>query len=188
MEASWRTPTLDRLPWNAWVKRGQWGDAKALGAYGRMFDSMSLCLSKGLGCPVGSVLVGSQSFIQEAHRSRKVMGGGMRQAGMLAAAGLHALEHHVARLAQDHLHATQLETVLNAHPDVLHVDPVETNIVIFSLHSNLANDVVAAFADMGIACFAFGANKVRLVTHLDMNTEAVEEACSRIQAWRLETR
>ena len=173
--------------WNAWVKRGQWGDAKALGAYGRMFDSMSLCLSKGLGCPVGSVLVGSQSFIQEAHRSRKVMGGGMRQAGMLAAAGLHALEHHVARLAQDHLHATKLETVLNAHPDVLHVDPVETNIVIFSLHSDLANEVVAVFADMGIACFAFGPNKVRLVTHLDMTTEAVEEACRRIQAWRLET-
>ncbi len=174
--------------WNAWVKRGEWGDAKALGAYGRMFDSMSLCLSKGLGCPVGSVLVGSQSFIHEAHRSRKVMGGGMRQAGMLAAAGLHALEHHVARLAQDHLHATQLETVLNAHPDVLHVDPVETNIVIFSLHSNLANGVVAAFADMGIACFAFGPNKVRLVTHLDMTSEAVDEACRRIQAWRLETR
>ena len=172
--------------WNAWVKRGEWGDASALHAYGRMFDSMSLCLSKGLGCPVGSVLVGSQTFIEEAHRSRKVMGGGMRQAGMLAAAGLHALDHHVARLVQDHMHASKLEAALMAHPDVHHVDPVETNIVIFALHSDTANQVVAAFSEMGIACFAFGPNKVRLVTHLDMTTEDVEEACRRIQAWRLE--
>ena len=148
---------------------------------------MSLCLSKGLGCPVGSVLVGSQSFIQEAHRSRKVMGGGMRQAGMLAAAGLHALEHHVARLAQDHLHATQLETVLNAHPDVLHVDPVETNIVISRTLTSPMRSLLR-LPTWGIACFAFGPNKVRLVTHLDMTSEAVEEACRRIQAWRLETR
>ena len=174
--------------WNAWVKRGQWGDANALHDYGRMFDSMSLCLSKGLGCPVGSVLVGSESFIAEAHRSRKAMGGGMRQAGMLAAAGLHALDQHVARLAQDHLHASKLEAVLNEHPEVCRVDPVETNIVIFTLHADLANQVVAAFSDMGIACFAFGPNKVRLVTHLDMTTEAVEEACRRIQNWRLEAR
>ena len=174
--------------WNAWVKRGEWGHASALQTYGRMFDSMSLCLSKGLGCPVGSVLVGSHSFIQEAHRSRKVMGGGMRQAGMLAAAGLHALDHHVARLAQDHLHATMLESALNEHPDIRHVDAVETNIVIFTLHADLANDVVAAFSQMGIACFAFGSNKVRLVTHLDMTTEAIEEACRRIQAWRLGAR
>ena len=172
--------------WHAWVKRGEWGDASALHAYGRMFDSMSLCLSKGLGCPVGSVLVGSQTFIEEAHRSRKVMGGGMRQAGMLAAAGLHALDHHVTRLAQDHIHASKLEAALMAHPDVHHVDPVETNIVIFALHSDTANQVVAAFSEMGIACFAFGPNKVRLVTHLDMTTADVEEACRRIQAWRLE--
>ena len=128
----------------------------ALHAYGRLFDSMSLCLSKGLGCPVGSVLVGSESFIAEAHRSRKAMGGSMRQAGMLAAAGLHALDHHVARLANDHFHATKLEHVLNQHPDIHHVDAVETNIVIFTLHADHANQVVDAFSEMGIACFAFG--------------------------------
>ena len=76
--------------WNAFVVRGQWDDHAAMSAYGKLFDSMSLCFSKGLGCPVGSVLVGSHNFIAEAHRSRKAMGGGMRQAGILAAAGLHA--------------------------------------------------------------------------------------------------
>ena len=172
--------------WNAWVKRGEWDNPAALHAYGRLFDSMSLCLSKGLGCPVGSVLVGSESFIAEAHRSRKAMGGGMRQAGMLAAAGLHALDHHVARLAHDHFHATKLEHVLNQHPDIHHVDAVETNIVIFTLHADHANQVVDAFSEMGIACFAFGPNKVRLVTHLDMTTEDIEEACRRIEHWRLE--
>ena len=171
--------------WNAWVKRGEWGDAEALRAYGAMFDSMSLCLSKGLGCPVGSVLVGSAAFIAEAHRSRKVMGGGMRQAGILAAAGLHALDHHVERLVQDHKHATMLEQTLKAHPDVKHVDDVDTNIVIFTLHGAWSDKVVSSFADMGIACFAFGPDKVRLVTHLDMETQQVQEACSRMENWRL---
>ena len=170
--------------WNAWVKRGEWGNSDALKRYGRLFDSMSLCLSKGLGCPVGSVLVGSQEFIAEAHRSRKVLGGGMRQAGVLAAAGLHALEHHVTRLEQDHIHACMLEKALNDHPDVAHVDAVETNIVIFTLPEATSERVVQAFADMGIACFAFGPDKVRLVTHLDMVTSDVEEACRRMALWR----
>ena len=170
--------------WNAWVQRGEWGDASALQNYGRLFDSMSLCLSKGLGCPVGSVLVGSESFIAEAHRSRKVMGGGMRQAGVLAAAGLHALDHHVTRLEQDHRHARMLEQTLGAHPDVAHVDAVDTNIVIFTLPEATADRVVQAFSNMGIACFDFGPNKVRLVTHLDVATAKVEEACQRIAKWR----
>ena len=171
--------------WNAFVARGQWGDTDALKAYGKLFDSISLCLSKGLGCPVGSVLVGPQSFIQEAHRVRKVMGGGMRQAGSLAAAGLHALEHHVARLAEDHAHAKQLEATLSAHADVASVDPVETNIVIFSLHGNLANEAVQALAAVGVGCFAFGPDKVRLVTHLDMTLDDVHETCRRIAKIRL---
>ena len=170
--------------WNAWVQRGEWGDASALQHYGRLFDSMSLCLSKGLGCPVGSVLVGSEAFIAEAHRSRKVMGGGMRQAGVLAAAGLYALEHHVTRLEQDHHHARMLEQTLGAHPDVAHVDAVDTNIVIFTLPEATADTVVQAFSGMGIACFAFGPNKVRLVTHLDVVTANLEEACQRIAKWR----
>lgn len=170
--------------WNAWVRRGQWGDSEALRSYGQMFDSMSLCFSKGLGCPVGSVLVGSHEFIQEAHRSRKVLGGGMRQAGVLAAAGLHALDHHAARMEQDHAHATLLGQTLAAHPDVQSVDPVETNIVIFSLPDPVSAQVVRELSDLGIACFAFGPDKIRFVTHLDMSTEAVEEACLRIAAWR----
>ena len=170
--------------WNAWVQRGEWGHPERLRAYGQLFDSMSLCLSKGLGCPVGSVLVGSKEFIAEAHRSRKVLGGGMRQAGVLAAAGLHALDHHVARLEQDHKHARLLGEVLEAHPDIAGVDPVETNIVIFTLPRDNSAEVVQAFAQLGIACFAFGPDKVRLVTHLDMTSEAIHEACTRIQRWR----
>jgi threonine aldolase len=170
--------------WNAWVQRGEWGRPERLRAYGQLFDSISLCLSKGLGCPVGSVLVGSKEFIAEAHRSRKVLGGGMRQAGVLAAAGLHALDHHVARLEQDHRHARLLGEVLEAHPDIASVDPVETNIVIFTLPSDNSAEVVQAFARRGIACFAFGPDKVRLVTHLDMTSEAIHEACTRIQRWR----
>lgn len=170
--------------WNAWVKRGEWGNAQAMMNYGRLFDSMSLCFSKGLGCPVGSVLVGSEAFIAEAHRSRKVMGGGMRQAGVLAAAGLYALEHHVSRLDEDHTHAKLLEATLNDHPDIAHVDQVETNIVIFTLPTPTSSEVVEAFSRMGIACFAFGPDKVRLVTHLDMTKDDIEEACRRIAKWR----
>ena len=170
--------------WNAWVQRGEWGDPERLRDYGQLFDSMSLCLSKGLGCPVGSVLVGPKEFIAEAHRSRKVLGGGMRQAGVLAAAGLYALDHHVARLEQDHRHALLLGEVFEAHADIAGVDPVETNIVIFTLPQENSADVVQAFARMGIACFAFGPDKVRLVTHLDMTSEVIEEACHRIQNWR----
>ena len=109
----------------------------------------------------------------------------MRQAGSLAAAGLHALEHHVVRLAEDHAHATQLEATLSAHADVASVDPVETNIVIFSLHGNHASEAVQALAAVGVGCFAFGPNKVRLVTHLDMTPDDVHEACRRIAQIRL---
>ena len=161
------------------------GQLAALHAYGRLFDSMSLCLSKGLDAQWGRCSLGLNRSSQK-HTARAAMGGGMRQAGMLAAAGLHALDHHVARLANDHFHATKLEHVLNQHPDIHHVDAVETNIVIFTLHADHANQVVDAFSEMGIACFAFGPNKVRLVTHLDMTTEDIEEACRRIEHWRLE--
>ena len=91
--------------WNSIVARGINNDAKALVEYGSNFDSISLCLSKGLGCPIGSVLIGSESFISEAHRTRKVFGGGMRQAGIVASAGIYALENHIDRLKTDHLRA-----------------------------------------------------------------------------------
>ena len=169
--------------WNAFVARGEWGQPNALRTYGQMFDSVSLCFSKGLGCPVGSVLVGSRAFIDEAHRTRKVMGGGMRQAGVLAAAALHALDHHVTRMATDHAHARQLGEALIQHPAVASVEPVETNIVIFTLKSLPADAAVRAFAQRGIACFAFGPSKVRLVTHLDASPESIAEACNRIATW-----
>ncbi len=169
--------------WNGWVARGMWGDHECLVSYGRMFDSVSLCFSKGMGCPVGSILVGSDAFIREAHRSRKVLGGGMRQAGMLAAAALHAMDNHVNDLTHDHHHAQMLESVLKEHPEVSSVDPVESNIVIFTLASLSADAAVRAFADMGIACFAFGPHKIRLVTHRDVRADSIEEACLRLASW-----
>ena len=169
--------------WNACVKRGMWGNSDDMRRYGQMFDSLSLCFSKGMGCPVGSILVGSADFIREAHRSRKAFGGGMRQAGLLASACLHAMDQHVDRLAQDHEHASMLEQALSQHPAVASVDPVETNIVIFTLSDARSEDAVAQLANLGIACFAFGPDKIRLVTHLDMSTEQVQLACERIADW-----
>lgn len=170
--------------WNGWVSRGMWGDQELLASYGRMFDSVSLCFSKGMGCPVGSILVGSEAFIREAHRSRKVLGGGMRQAGMMAAAALHAMDYHVSAMSQDHVHARMLETVLEEHPEVSSVDPVESNIVIFTLSEMGADEAVRAFAAMGIACFAFGPHKIRLVTHRDVHVDSLTEACRRLATWR----
>ena len=152
--------------------------------YGRRFDSISLCLSKGLGTPVGSVLLGSRAFIEEAHRSRKVMGGGMRQVGILAAAGLHAIEHHFDRLEEDHRRAAAIGERLEANGAVASVASVETNIVIASLpEGRAAGEMVEHFASHGVLCSAFGPDKVRLVTHLDMTTEGIEEACRRISLW-----
>ena len=165
-----------------------WNALRATGEdwtrYGRRFDSVSLCLSKGLGTPAGSVLLGSKAFIAEAHRARKVMGGGMRQVGILAAAGLYALDHHFDRLEEDHRRARAIGEVLESHSAVAEVASVDTNIVIFTLATATSDKVVQGFSQMGIACFAFGPDKVRLVTHLDMTTRDVQEACDRIAQWR----
>lgn len=143
--------------------------------YGRLFDSISICLSKGLGCPVGSVLIGTKDDIKKARRIRKVFGGGMRQAGMLAAAGIYALDHHIERLAQDHAHAKQIETALLSHPLVEMVVPVETNIIIFQLKPTItAADMVEKLKAKGILCFATGKQTIRFVTHLDVSAEMVE--------------
>lgn len=136
--------------------------------YGSLFDSISICLSKGLGTPAGSVLLGSKSFIDEAHRVRKSMGGGMRQVGILAAAGLYALDHHLDRLQQDHEHAKKLETILEECEWVESVTPVHTNIVIFELnHGITAEDQCKKMAAHGIHALPFGPSKIRFVTHLD---------------------
>lgn len=148
-------------------------------SYGRMFHSISVCFSKGLGAPVGSVLIGSKGFIEEAHRTRKVLGGGMRQIGGLAGACLHALDHELPRMHNDHLHAQALAATLNDVACVASIEPVETNIVIFSLKAHVAADKFVEWAaTQGIACFPFGGQKVRFVTHRDVTAEQIQRACS----------
>ncbi|MFN5134826.1 MAG: threonine aldolase family protein [Chitinophagaceae bacterium] len=142
--------------------------------YGRLFDSISICLSKGLGCPVGSLLIGTKEDIKKARRIRKVFGGGMRQAGVLAAAGIYALDHHIERLAKDHAHAKQIEAALLSHPLVESVMPVETNIIIFQLKPTVsAADMVVKLKEKGILCFATGKQTIRFVLHLDVSAEMV---------------
>ncbi|GAA4354996.1 GntG family PLP-dependent aldolase [Hymenobacter saemangeumensis] len=143
--------------------------------YGQLFDSISVCLSKGLGTPVGSVLLGSAAFIRKCRRIRKVMGGGMRQAGYLAAAGLYALEHNVERLADDHRRAAQLAEALLQQPYVTDVLAPETNLVIFRLADRLpAVDFLRNLEEQGIRASSFGPQWIRFVTHLDVDDAGIE--------------
>ena len=138
--------------------------------YGNIFDSISICLSKGLGAPVGSVLVGSLDFIKKARRWRKVFGGGMRQAGYLAAAGIYALEHHIERLADDHKNAKTLSDVLQKKEFVDSILPVETNIVIATIKGKYtAASFAAALKEKGILAIAMTPTQVRFVFHLDIS-------------------
>jgi len=144
--------------------------------YGRYFDSISVCLSKGLGIPVGSVLLGSKAFIKKTRRIRKVLGGGMRQAGYLAAAGIYALDHHVQRLSEDHLRAQDLEAVLKASSYVQSVLPVQTNIVIFTLVPEVSTHTfLQKLKEEGILAIEFGPQQIRFVTHLDYTNEMAEQ-------------
>ena len=150
-------------------------------AYARPFDSISICLSKGLGAPVGSVLLGDAGFIHRARRVRKLFGGGMRQAGYLAAAGLYALEHHVARLAEDHAHARRLAEALEASPLARSVTAPDTNIVLFCpAEPGTAAQAVSRLAELGIRCGTMGPDLVRFVTHLDVSADQVDAACERL--------
>jgi threonine aldolase len=142
--------------------------------YGQYFDGISICLSKGLGAPVGSVLLGSTATIQKARKLRKVFGGGMRQAGFLAAAGIYALDHHVHRMAEDHQHARVLAEVLSRVSYVKSVLPVETNIIIFEVAAGFsAQSIVDALHKKGILCGTTGTKTVRFVTHLDISPEMI---------------
>jgi threonine aldolase len=132
---------------------------------------MSVCLSKGLGAPVGSLLAGPRDVVDEARIWRKRLGGGMRQAGVLAAAGLHALDHHVERLADDHTHARLLAEACDLDPE-----DVETNIVVVDVPDAAA--VVAAARDAGVLVSALGERTIRLVTHLDVSRDQAEVAAS----------
>ena len=136
--------------------------------YGAVFDTISLCFSKGLGCPVGSVLVGSKDAIEEALRIRKVFGGGMRQGGYLAAAATYALNHHRADLKEDHKKAKALSDTLEALTIVQSVAPVETNIVIFSLKPDQnETEFIHKMREKGILFIRLGKGKLRMVTHRD---------------------
>ena len=151
--------------------------------YGRVFDSISICLSKGLGTPVGSVLLGKKDFIYKARRVRKVMGGGMRQAGYLAAAGIYALENHIDRLANDHSHASMLADVLATKDFVKQVSPVETNILIFEVSGRFTPQglVDILMTEHEIKCFAISKTQVRMVLHLDITTEMVNKTIEVLQ-------
>ena len=144
----------------------------------RGFDSVSVCLSKGLGAPVGSVLVGSREFIARAHRVRKMLGGGMRQAGLLAAAALHALDHHIGRLALDHANAQRLADGLARIPGVV-VTPPDTNIVFASLEGGATDALLAHLATRGV--LATGLIGLRFVTHLGVDAAGIDRAIAAVR-------
>lgn len=136
--------------------------------YGKMFHTISVCLSKGLGAPVGSLLVSDKKTIHRALRIRKLLGGGMRQVGYLAAAGIYALENHVSRLAEDHRRAKEIAKLLQTKSWVANVEPVDTNILIFSVRSDVNEAVLMdALKQKGISISSMGHGKLRIVTHLD---------------------
>ncbi|GAC1441712.1 MAG: GntG family PLP-dependent aldolase [Sediminibacterium sp.] len=144
--------------------------------YGEVFDSISICLSKGLGAPVGSVLIGSTGFIKKARRYRKVFGGGMRQAGFLAAAGIYALEHHVARLAEDHQHAQLITKALAQKDFTGEILPVETNIIIFGVKGRFtAPGLTARLKQSNIHTIAISPSQIRLVVHLGITPSMVQQ-------------
>jgi threonine aldolase len=146
-------------------------------------DTVSACFSKGLGAPVGSVLAGPRALIQRAHRYRKMLGGGMRQVGVLCAAASYALEHHLSRLGDDHQNARRLAEGLAELPGIV-LDPsqVETNIVIFDLRSTPAADFVQRAAGAGVRINAIAPTRIRAVTHLDVTAKDIETAISALAA------
>ena len=154
--------------WNALVAKNE-----SPRQYGELFDTISVCFSKGLGCPVGSVLVGSKEHIDKALRIRKVFGGGMRQAGYLASAAIYALEHHVERLSEDHLKAKEIGELLRKLPFIEKVEPIETNIIIFEMKESemVADDFVAKLLQNDVHIIGMGQGKLRIVTHLDYTEE-----------------
>ena len=143
--------------------------------HGKYFDTISICLSKGLGAPIGSVLLGTKKQIHQARRIRKVLGGGMRQVGILAAAGLYALENNVNRLADDHKRANQIAEVLTTCSFVKEVLPVETNILVFDLNDDVKQtDFIQQLKEKDILVVGFGPQRIRFVTHLDFDDAQME--------------
>lgn len=151
--------------------------------YGEVFHSISICLSKSLGCPVGSLVLGTRDFIRKARRIRKVFGGGMRQAGYLAAAGIYALQNNIERLEVDHNHARQLAEALGRKDFVGTVLPVETNIVIFSVKDRFTpQSLVSKMKEENIYWYAISPTQVRIVTHLDITPDMIQRTIEAIDA------
>jgi threonine aldolase len=144
------------------------------------FDTVSVCFSKGLGAPVGSALCGSKSVIRSAHRWRKMLGGGMRQAGVLAAAALHALDHHVDRLAEDHALARRLAAGLSGLPNLV-VEPPQTNMVFADVHGDRAAGLMAHLKSRDV--LATGLYRLRFVTHLDVDASGIDQAVTAIREY-----
>ena len=147
--------------------------------YGKHFDSISVCLSKGLGAPVGSVIIGSADFIHKAHRFRKIYGGGMRQVGILAAAGIYALDHHLDRLVEDHKRAFRMAEKLNSFRGIfVDLESTKTNIVIATMDERYwqAGQVAEELKNKGVLAIPFQQNSLRFVTHLDITDEHIERA------------
>jgi threonine aldolase len=154
--------------WNALVAKNETPEQ-----YGKLFETISVCLSKGLGCPVGSVLLGSKEHIHNALRIRKILGGGMRQSGFLAAAGIYALDHHIERLAEDHSKAAEIGRELNTLSFIKKVEPIETNIVIFEIDEDYMSsaDFNSRLVEKDIHIISMGQGKLRMVTHMDYTDE-----------------
>ena len=156
--------------WNALVTTGD--NPKT---YGKLFDTISVCFSKGLGCPVGSVLLGKKDMIDRAYRLRKSMGGGMRQSGMLAAACIYALDNHVSRLSDDHKKAKVIASILKSCSWVKDIEPVETNIIIFYTSDGVdTSHVINQLANQGVHIVSMGRGVLRMVTHLDVTDNQIE--------------
>ncbi|HCY81589.1 MAG TPA: threonine aldolase, partial [Xanthomarina gelatinilytica] len=156
--------------WNALVAKQETATD-----YGKLFDTISVCLSKGLGCPIGSVLIGDEALMQHAIRIRKILGGGMRQVGYLAAAGLYALDNNIHRLVDDHNKAKEIGEVLNGLTFIKKVEPVETNIIIFELRQKTDETKFLRLLEANnIRLSGMGQGKLRIVTHLDY-TDAMHD-------------
>jgi threonine aldolase len=150
--------------------------------YGKLFHSISVCLNKGLGCPMGSILIGQTKFVTRARRIRKVFGGGMRQAGYMAAAGIYALDHNIERLEQDHEHAKKIAEAIAQKEFTDLILPVETNIIIFSVRpSYFTEDIVQKLRKENILSFAVSPTQIRMVLHLEITPQMVEYSIETIK-------
>ena len=167
--------------WNALVAKKE--SAKD---YGKLFDTISVCLSKGLGCPSGSVLIGDEAFMQNAIRIRKILGGGMRQVGYLASAGIYALDNHLDRLAEDHKKAKEIGSLLSELPFIKNVSPIETNIIIFELQNKAFEPkFLNRLQEKNIRLSGMGQGKLRIVTHLDYTNKMHDYFLSVLKAIKL---